>query len=588
MHSSVYHKWSQKCRRKWPDRTEEAVVFRMRRPVFASILCLSILYCYCADRRPAPLKLESVDQDSRTNKVVESFVPAVYMDSDTDHVIECGYNFSSLDTKNLGTPYSNSGSNQSSNSTPSTAAGDYSSPASTNSTSGYSTPAPTTTGSSGWSSNSGSSSAPASGATDNSSTSTPTSSSATPRQSGGGFRGALHSIKQTLQNNLQNNLRQTQNNGTGLGAGIGPGVSPAPAASPYPIPGLGVGSAKLYTPAPDGFGTAPAVPTVMKGYGGVPQMMPQGYGVTVHPGAGMGDLGPDMDQDVMKRHYEEMKRREAAGGMMNPVMSDIMKNSTPAQRAKYMQMYQQQHAAPLPSGQEPSTPEEMVKVAVYIEREQQISKLPQALEYYKKAAEAGYGPGMCLLADRYQYGIKEVLKPDPDKAFYWWSKAAGKGERVALFAMGSYYLNGEHVPKNQTKSFQYFLQSAQKGYNEAKLVVGQAYVCGEGVAENRQEALKWLEDANNGGSPEAGSWLFMLKLKNCPAHFANRQAFLNYGYTADATWKANQAAGGNANNARIRAIQTPYGSMEHTRAVNQLRTNTEIEQRTREQLNTQF
>jgi TPR repeat protein len=491
-------------------------------------------------------------------------LPAIYTSrgSESGYVVECGYNFSNLDTKNLGTPFSNSNSNQAPNGTAATTPLNSTSPGATNTPGGYSAPPATTNGSPGWSPNSTTNgAAPRSewsqeySAPDDDLRPQPVPNGGiAPHPKTSGVRGALRPVKQALQNNFQNNQIPMQNNG---GA--------------------------VYPPAQSGNGQ----PSGGQDYFGHPQMMPPGYGVSVRDGPRNGELGGDIDQDAMNRHYQDLKQREATGAM-NPVMGDILKNSSPEMRAKLMQMYQQKHAAPLAAGQEPTTPEEMVKVGLYIEREKQISKLPQAIEYFRKAAEAGFSPGMCLLADRYQTGVREVLQPDQDKAYYWWSKAAAKGERLALFAMGSYYLNGDHVPKNQTKAFQYFLQSAQKGFNAAKLTVGQAYVCGEGVVENRQQALKWLEEANNGGSPEAGSWLFMLKLKNCPNHFANRQAFLNYGYAADATWKANQAAGGNANNARIKAIGTPYGSIEHTQAVNQLRTNTMIEERTRQQLNTQF
>ncbi len=318
-----------------------------------------------------------------------------------------------------------------------------------------------------------------------------------------------------------------------------------------------------------------------------PQQMPRGYGQSVNNGPQNGELGGDIDQDVRNRYLEEQKKRESTGAL-NPVMSDIYARSSPEMRARLIQMYQQQHAPPLAPGHEPKTPEEMFKAAVFIEKERQVSQYPHAIELFQKAADADYGPAMCLLADRYEFGVQGVLHADENKGFYWWNKAAAKGERLALFAMGQYYLNGDHVPKNEAKAFQYFMESAQKGFNSAKLVVGEAYVCGEGVSENRTEGLKWLNEANNGGSPEAGGWLFILRLKNCPSHFANRQAFLNYGYKADATWKANLAAGGNATNAMIKAGRTPAGSSEHQQSVNQWLNNSATERTTRHQLDTQY
>src|SRR5277367_2792129 len=308
-------------------RLEEAVVCKMRSLVFAAtVLCFAILYSHCRDLNLKPAQLVSDAQEDRAstdmNVPSESCVPAVYNSDGVDVgcVVACGYNFSTLDTKNLGTPFSNSSSSQPSNPTPGAPAGNYVPSAPANSTTGSApvvVPEP----------------APGNSASDNASSPTPTPSNSTGHPSGGGVRGALRSIKQSLRNNLQNNLRQMQGSGVGAGAASGVGFSSGPNSSPSPTSGGDInGLPHLYTPAPDGYGQPEVVPTVMPGYGGHPQIMPQGYGVSVHGGPRNGELGPDMDQDVMDRHYQEMKRRDAAGGMLNPVQSDIMKNSSPAMR----------------------------------------------------------------------------------------------------------------------------------------------------------------------------------------------------------------------------------------------------------------
>jgi hypothetical protein len=128
----------------------------------------------------------------------------------TSDIIECGYNFTTLDTKNLGTPYANSDSSQSSTSTTGSGASPAQ-PATTNSPGGYFVPPqlPSVLPAPVQSNTTSAPATPAQSPANSPSAGESTANTTTPKSSG--VRGALHSFKQ----NLQNNLKQFQQNNSG-------------------------------------------------------------------------------------------------------------------------------------------------------------------------------------------------------------------------------------------------------------------------------------------------------------------------------------------------------------------------------------
>ncbi len=151
-------------------------------------------------------------------------------------------------------------------------------------------------------------------------------------------------------------------------------------------------------------------------------------------------------------------------------------------------------------------------------------KKERAIQWLKKAAEAGDTPSMLKLSEYYRnipgceklafewclkaaelgnvgaqndtgsyyrngYGVDKNY----DLAYKWYSKAASQGNATATYNLGNLYRCGHGVEKNVEKAFELLLVSAQNGYEMAQNEVGIAYEEGEGVEKNPYEAYKWYQ-----------------------------------------------------------------------------------------------
>jgi TPR repeat protein len=75
-------------------------------------------------------------------------------------------------------------------------------------------------------------------------------------------------------------------------------------------------------------------------------------------------------------------------------------------------------------------------------------------------------------------------KPDPEKAFYWYRRAAELRSPYAQYCVATCYADGFGVPKDDAEAFKWFLKSAlQKppGFSCAQHAVGIFYKNGRGV-----------------------------------------------------------------------------------------------------------
>ena len=93
----------------------------------------------------------------------------------------------------------------------------------------------------------------------------------------------------------------------------------------------------------------------------------------------------------------------------------------------------------------------MCRLAELCRRGEGVPKsLPQAVNWYRKAAEAGYAPGQTGLARCLLEG--SGVRADPVQAVVWLERAAGQGEPQALTLLGECLREGRGVPADPARA----------------------------------------------------------------------------------------------------------------------------------------
>ena len=127
---------------------------------------------------------------------------------------------------------------------------------------------------------------------------------------------------------------------------------------------------------------------------------------------------------------------------------------------------------------------------------------PEALEYLEKKAKEG-NPYAQWGYGRY-YDYDELRSYDPEKAFYWYSKAAEKNIPVALNNLALMYIYGRGVKKDVKKIKELMLKAAELGIESAQECLVRLYSGYYDVTEsNYKEAFKWIEILVKKGSLSA-------------------------------------------------------------------------------------
>ena len=143
---------------------------------------------------------------------------------------------------------------------------------------------------------------------------------------------------------------------------------------------------------------------------------------------------------------------------------------------------------------EPQTPQEMyakVRELLQPNVEHDASDFAQALEWLKRAAEAGLLQAQTDLGGIYLEGGKGV-QADAKQAFHWFSKAAEQGSKEALYYLGLLLQRGGEIPQDEAKAQEYWLQAAEGGVAEAQFRLGLRMALAETTT---QEGIRWLTRA---------------------------------------------------------------------------------------------
>lgn len=158
----------------------------------------------------------------------------------------------------------------------------------------------------------------------------------------------------------------------------------------------------------------------------------------------------------------------------------------------------------------PETPQEMYEHAQRLLKpnvEGQASDFAGALEWTRKAAQAGWLPAIMDMGYLCMYGGKGIA-PDAAQARVWYTKAAEQGEAKAHWFLGVLDYDAPEGKRNAASAMEHWRKAADAGVADAQ------YRLGRLLAQHKEtvaEGMQWLEKAaapgKKGGVPQAATAL---------------------------------------------------------------------------------
>lgn len=116
-----------------------------------------------------------------------------------------------------------------------------------------------------------------------------------------------------------------------------------------------------------------------------------------------------------------------------------------------------------------------------------------AARFYRKAAEAGYGPAQYDLAYLYENGLG--VERNFKEAAAWYRKAADQGDAEAQNNLGTLYATGQGVPRNDAEAVRWYRLAAAQNDPEGTSNLGAMYLQGRAVKHDFVQAFQLFRRA---------------------------------------------------------------------------------------------
>lgn len=114
----------------------------------------------------------------------------------------------------------------------------------------------------------------------------------------------------------------------------------------------------------------------------------------------------------------------------------------------------------------------------------------KAMEYYRRAADAGSVDGLRNIGNLYANG--EGVEKNIDKALECYDRAAAQGDAKAFFNIGVIY---QYDTPDIGKAIEYYLKSGEMGYADAWTTLASMYQYGDGVEPDIGKAVEYWQKA---------------------------------------------------------------------------------------------
>lgn len=130
----------------------------------------------------------------------------------------------------------------------------------------------------------------------------------------------------------------------------------------------------------------------------------------------------------------------------------------------------------------------------------------KAMEWYQKAADIDYLPGIHNVGYLYYHGYG--VPQDYKKAFQYFSRASERGYALSKGKLGEMYYYGYYVEQNYQKAFDLLYASSTDKDNPSPSAMNMLSICyrfGYGTTQDLEKAEYWLSKAQETGSDEANA-----------------------------------------------------------------------------------
>ena len=114
---------------------------------------------------------------------------------------------------------------------------------------------------------------------------------------------------------------------------------------------------------------------------------------------------------------------------------------------------------------------------------------PEALKWYKLAADLGLADAQNKLGEMYEKG--QGVRVNYTEALKWYRLSAGQGNSSAQNNLGAMYEKARGIAQSYTEALKWYQSSATQGHPAGQCNLGMLYEKGQGVTQNFEEAFKW-------------------------------------------------------------------------------------------------
>lgn len=120
----------------------------------------------------------------------------------------------------------------------------------------------------------------------------------------------------------------------------------------------------------------------------------------------------------------------------------------------------------------------------------------QARTQLEEAAKSDPAIAARILGEAYLRG-RLTPTPDPDKAIFWWKRAADAGDNISMSLIGRFYEGQFGFPelRDGKASLEYYAKAASLGNSTAMVVVGSRYLNGDEKFRDEAKGREWLKKA---------------------------------------------------------------------------------------------
>jgi len=155
-----------------------------------------------------------------------------------------------------------------------------------------------------------------------------------------------------------------------------------------------------------------------------------------------------------------------------------------------------------------------------------ISRVDQAMTWYRKSAEQGFAPAQTNLGIMLETGGR--VERNYIEAASWYRKAAAQGDAAAQFNLGIIYYSGrgDDIAPNYNEAAMWLGKSADQGNSAAQIALGRMYEYGQGVLINYVQAYKLYLLADAAGNDSAPTNKESVEAKMTPEQIQEAKALV--------------------------------------------------------------